>query len=118
MKSTKMLKKNYEFKNVLSKGKFYIGKKIKIVILKNKKNINYLGIAISTKNGKAFQRNRIKRLIRETYKNLENNIILGRDIVVLMKKNIDIKNVKYKDIFEDMENIFINAEMIRKEEKI
>ena len=51
MELTKMLKKNYEFKNVLSKGKFYVGKKIKIVILNNKKDNNYLGIAIGTKNG-------------------------------------------------------------------
>ena len=118
MKSTKMLKKNYEFKNVLSKGKFYVGKKIKIVILKNKKDNNYLGIAIGTKNGKAFQRNRIKRLIREAYKNIENSLESSSDIVVLMKKNIDIKDVKYKDILEDMRNIFKNAEIIRKEEKI
>ena len=28
MKKTEMLKKNYEFKTVLSKGKFFIGKEI------------------------------------------------------------------------------------------
>ena len=28
MKKTKMLKKNYEFKNVLTKGKYYSGKRI------------------------------------------------------------------------------------------
>ena len=37
MKKTEMLKKNYEFKNVLTKGKFYIGKEIEIFILKNNK---------------------------------------------------------------------------------
>ena len=30
MKKTEMLKKNYEFKNVLTKGKFYRGKEIEI----------------------------------------------------------------------------------------
>ncbi len=29
-----MLKKNYEFKIVLTKGRFYIGKQLKIVILR------------------------------------------------------------------------------------
>ena len=71
MKKTEMLKKNYEFKNVLTKGKFYIGKEIEIFILKNNKKRNFLGIAIGAKNGKAFQRNKAKRLIREAYKNLE-----------------------------------------------
>ena len=55
MKQTVMLKKNYEFKIVLTKGRFYIGKQLKIVILKNGKNFKTLGIAVSTKNGKAFQ---------------------------------------------------------------
>ena len=40
MRKIKTLKKNYEFKNVLSKGKFYIGKQISIYILKNNKKIN------------------------------------------------------------------------------
>ena len=33
MKKTEMLKKNYEFKTVLSKGKFFIGKEIEIFLL-------------------------------------------------------------------------------------
>ena len=55
MKKTEMLKKNYEFKTVLSKGKFYKGIEIEIFILKNNKKRNFLGIAIGTKNGKAYQ---------------------------------------------------------------
>ena len=54
MKKTEMLKKNYEFKTVLSKGKFFIGKEIEIFLLKNNQKRNLLGIAVGTKNGKAF----------------------------------------------------------------
>ena len=53
MKKTEMLKKNYEFKTVLSKGKFFIGKEIEIFLLKNNQKRNLLGIAVGTKNGKA-----------------------------------------------------------------
>ena len=102
MKQTVMLKKNYEFKIVLTKGRFYIGKQLKIVILKNGKNFKTLGIAVSTKNGKAFQRNKAKRLIREAYKNLEEKIINGYSIVVLLKKDIDINDMKYIDIINEM----------------
>lgn len=49
MKTTKMLKKNYEFKQVLTKGKYYSGQYIKAFIIKNKKQNNFLGLAISTK---------------------------------------------------------------------
>lgn len=49
MKTTKMLKKNYEFKQVLTKGNYYSGQYIKAFIEPNKKTNNYLGLAISTK---------------------------------------------------------------------
>ena len=112
MKKTEMLKKNYEFKTVLSKGKFFKGKEIEIFILKNNKKRNFLGIAIGTKNGKAFQRNKAKRLIREAYKNLEEKIINGYSIVVLLKKDIDINDMKYIDIINEMENTFKKANII------
>ena len=68
MKKLKTLKKNYEFKNVLTKGKFYKGKYITIYIRKNKKQENIIGIAISKKIGKAVKRNRIKRVVRESFR--------------------------------------------------
>lgn len=49
MKITKMLKKNYEFKQVLTKGKYYSGDYIKAFIVKNHKENNFLGLAIGTK---------------------------------------------------------------------
>ena len=65
MKKTKMLKKNYEFNKIFSKGTYYSGETIEAFVLESNDNINYLGLAISTKSGKAYQRNRVKRLIRE-----------------------------------------------------
>ena len=83
MRKIKTLKKNYEFKNVLSKGKFYIGKQISIYILKNNKKINVIGVAVSIKQCGAVKRNRIKRLIRENYRLLKNDLKQGYDIVFL-----------------------------------
>ena len=47
MKKLDTLKKNYEFKNVLNKGKFYRGKYVTVYINKNKEGKNKIGIAIS-----------------------------------------------------------------------
>lgn len=106
MKKTKMLKKNYEFRQVLSKGKYYSGKYVNAFILNNKKSYNLLGLAISTKCGKAYQRNRIKRLIRENYKNLEINIKVGYSIVFLIKKDKNIDEIDFLNNKRDLENIF------------
>ena len=90
MNKTKMMKKNYEFKNTLTRGKYYSGKYIEAFIQKNKQNINFLGIAISVKIAKAVKRNHIKRLIRESYCENEKAISTGYNIVFLWKKKVDI----------------------------
>ena len=116
MKKTTMLKKNYEFKAVLTKGKCFKEKQIEIFILKNNKKRNFLGIAIGTKNGKAFQRNRAKRIIRECYTKLEDNIIDGNSIVVLMNKNYPIENITFSMVLDEMDKIFKIANISSKEE--
>ena len=98
MKNTIMIKKNYEFKNLFSTGKFYYGEFIHIYIKESKKNINKLGIAISRKQGKAVKRNRIKRLIRENYKNLENRIKKGYNILIVINKEKNLEEICFKDI--------------------
>ena len=118
MKKTEMLKKNYEFRTVLTKGKCFKEKKIEIFILKNNKKRNFLGIAIGTKNGKAFQRNRAKRIIRESYTKLEDKLIEGNSIVILMNKKFPIKNVNFSEMLENMKNIFLKAEILKKEDEI
>lgn len=109
MKKTKMLKKNYEFKRVLSKGEHYSGRNIEAFIQNNNKSYNLLGLAISVKIAKAVKRNKIKRLIRENYKLLEEDINTGKSIVFLWKKNVDTINANFKNIEEDMNFIFDKA---------
>ena len=110
MKKTKMLKKNYEFKNVLSKGKYYSGDYIEAFIKKNINEIyNFLGIAISVKTAKAVKRNQIKRWIRENYNLLENSIKPGSRIVFLWKKKVNYELANFQNIKNDMEKILDKA---------
>lgn len=113
MKKTIMLKKNYEFKKVLSKGKCFSGHYIIAFVMKNNcQNGNFLGLAISTKVGKAVRRNRIKRLVRESYYFFEEQMHNGFSIVFLWNKHADAQNVSYADIRKDMENILKNAKVL------
>ena len=105
MKKTKMLKKNYEFSIVFSKGTYYSGRVIEAFILNNRHESNYLGLAISSKAGHAYQRNRIKRLLRENYIYFEDNIISGISIVFLLKKKANINEINYNLLKNDMEYI-------------
>lgn len=113
MKKTIIIKKNYEFKNFFSKGKFYHGEYIHMYIHQNKLEFNKLGIAISKKTGNAVNRNRIKRLIRENYKIHEENIKTGYNILITFNnKEKNIKQSNFYNIKEDFYKIFKKANIL------
>lgn len=112
MKQTKMMKKNYEFRNVLSKGKYYSGRYIEAFIKKEKQNyVNFLGLAVGVKTAKAVKRNYIKRLLRENYQRQEDYLKKGYSIVFLWKKNVDSKEAKFSNIEKDIRVIFNKANL-------
>ena len=66
----------------------------------NNTNLARLGMAVPKKNvTKAVERNRIKRLIRESFR-LRKNKLQGKDVVVLVKKRFETKQGKIEDTFD------------------
>ena len=59
-------------------------------------------------------RNKIKRLIRENYRLLEDNIKTGNSFVILWNKNLDKHDADFNIIKKDMENIFEKANILEK----
>lgn len=113
MKKIETLKKNYEFKYVLSKGVFNKGKYLTIYVKENKKNMNVIGIAVNRKTGKAVRRNYAKRLIRENYRLLKNDLKQGYNIVFLLNKNAEIKEIDFYKIQEDMVKLLTKADLFK-----
>lgn len=106
MRKTNKLKKNYEFNDTFKRGKYFSGNLIECFYIKNNKNINLIGIAISSKICNSVKRNRIKRVIQEAYRNIENNISTGNTFVFLWKKNKSVEYCNYNDVVKDMNKIF------------
>ena len=96
------LKKNFEFKRVLSRGKCINGKFLAIYVFPNKLNLVRVGFAIGKKAGKAHDRNRIRRLIRENYRLVENELKKGIDVVFVWKNILPADKVEYSRIKDDV----------------
>lgn len=111
MKKTIMIKRRYEFKILFSKGKIAYGRNLTMYVLKNKLEINKLGIAVGKKSGRAVDRNRIKRLIRENYKLSEDNIKSGYNILISVNKKAEIRNIDFYEVKRDIEKILKKTEL-------
>ena len=85
MKYTESLKKNQHFRYVYNRGKSIANKHLVMYVNKNSKDMNRLGISVSKKVGKSVTRSRVTRLIRESYRLIENDVKIGFDIVVIAR---------------------------------
>ena len=130
MKKINTLKKNYEFSNVIKRGNYHVKKQIIVYITKNNKNKNIIGIAISTKLCNAVNRNKIKRIIRESYyremKKIVQHIVSlnlsiemkkikqGYNIVFLWNKKEPIENICFQEVHKEIVEIFKEADLFEK----
>ena len=119
MRKFNTLKKNYEFKRVLNKGKYYYGKYIQFFIIKNNRGINRIGIAVSSKIAGAVKRDKIKRLIRENYRIfIKDKILKGYDFIFVWNKNKNPDEANYYEIKKDFDNIFKRTGILINEKNI
>jgi len=85
MKSTTSLKKNHEFKRLYNKGKSAASQYVAVYCRRNGRELNRLGVTVSTKLGGAVQRNRIRRRLKEIYRLNEEKFLTGFDIVIVAR---------------------------------
>lgn len=94
------LKKSSEFNSVYKQGKSYVTKHIVMYWKKNSESCNRVGITVSKKVGKAVVRNRVKRLIKESYRLNSDNIPKGYDLVFVAR--VRMKDANYVEVEKTM----------------
>ena len=100
------LTKRPEFQKVLAEGeKMRIEKLCTIFSIPNGLNRKRLGIIASKKVGNAVARNRVKRAIRETFRQIKHRMTPAVDIVVISGKEMVAES--YKVIDEKLSNALL-----------
>ena len=86
MKNTISLKLNKDFRRLYSKGKRSPGAYVAVYVSENHlKDTNRIGLTVSTSLGHAVVRNRLKRLMRAAYTEIEPFIGTGYDFVFVAR---------------------------------
>lgn len=101
------LKKNKDFNRLYAKGKSFVSPSLVMYVSKNKLGCTRIGITTSKKIGKAVDRNRARRVIKESYRKIAPFVKDGLDLVFVARgKTTHVKSdVVLKAMIEILESI-------------
>ena len=115
MKNTTALKLNKDFKRLYYRGKSVACGYVVVYVMKNRLHGNRLGLTCGKSIGNAVTRNRIKRLMRESYRLSEDRLKLGYDVVIVARMKAAGKNLDV--IYRDVRYAFYKLELMSNNEK-
>ena len=111
-----IIKENSDFQKVMKNGKWYTSECLTVYILSNNLNSNRIGVAVGKKAGKSVVRNRIKRLIRESYRLNESAINQGIDIIIVWRSSTESSKITFENIQTSLLKCLNRAELMNNKE--
>ena len=84
MKKEYRVKKSQDFDNIIRKKQSFANRQFVIYYQENKLDHMRLGISVSKKLGKAHERNRLKRYVRESFKTRK-DFLKNYDIIIIVR---------------------------------
>ncbi|MBS4534948.1 ribonuclease P protein component [Clostridium sp. D2Q-14] len=103
------LRNNRDFSKVYDKGKSIANKYLVMFYIENELDYNRVGFSTTKKLGNAVIRNRVKRLIKESYRLNNDKLINGYDIIFLAR--VRANNASYKEIEKSIINLLKRSKL-------
>jgi len=109
--ASRRLKSNKQFRLVYSEGEKAAGGKVVIRYLKREGDGIFPGFVASKRIGKACQRNRAKRLMREIFRRLEERIT-AKNLWIVFIASFSPRENTFQEILEDVEGSLARAGLL------
>ncbi len=111
MIKTVSIKENRTFSYLYRRGKFISSDCLILYFRNNRFENNRLGVTVSKKVGKAVIRNRVRRRIKEAYREIEKSIPSSCDIVIVARSTA--AEADYKKILSALKYLFKKAGLLQ-----
>lgn len=86
-----VLRKKTDFQSIYHKGKSVGDRYIVLFYKRNHLSYNRTGFLASKKVGNSVKRNRARRLMKESYRHIENELPIGYDFIIIARNTISGK---------------------------
>ena len=120
------IKEHHLYSKAYAKGKKCAGPRIAVYVLKDyaakrlmmanpeKKYLNRFGIAVSKKYGKANERNRAKRIVREAYRSIEHDaaLELKKGFLIVVACRDGLKKAKSYEVSGELRHALMRLDML------
>ena len=110
MKRHYRLRRNNDFLQVRRFGKTYASPLMVLAFVRNELDHSRFGFVVSKRLGKAVQRNKIKRRMREATRLLIPSIKPGFDLVFIARR--PIAQAAYEEIERGLEHLLMKADLL------
>lgn len=112
MKTLQRLKKNNDFQHVFKKGQSTANRQFVVYVLKMPERAeNRLGLSVSKKIGNAVVRNRIKRKVREVFRQLNGRLEQGHDFIIIARQ--PAADMTFAEIESSLQHVLKRAKVLK-----
>ena len=113
VRKEKRIKDNKEFQQVFQRGKSMANRQFVIYILdKNDQDTFRIGLSVSKKVGNAVTRNRIKRYVRQSFHELEDQIARPVDFVIIARHQT--ATMSMEEVKESLIHVLKKLKMLKR----
>jgi len=107
-----VLRRKKDFSVLYSKGKSVGDRYVVLFYKKNGLEYNRVAFLASKKVGNSVYRNRARRLMKESYRQLENSLEIGFDLIIIGRNTIN--GTKCQDVYKSLLSAMKRAGVLKK----